>query len=112
MKIGLIQCCRTWQVRGRRNRGRHGRRRHGPPGDASAQASVAPDEATLDRALASDPALTEAFEVAVLGRLAASQQQWTRSGSVVSTLEVELGDVGLNQSGQLVGQRFRPDGAW
>ena len=28
--------------------------------------------------------------VAVLGRLAASQQQWTRRGSVVSTLEVEL----------------------
>jgi len=77
-------------------RGRHGRRRHGPPGDASAQASVAPAEASLDRALASDPALAEALEtaggdgVAVLGRLAASQRQWTRRGSVVSTLEVEL----------------------
>jgi hypothetical protein len=71
-------------------RGKHGRRRHGGPHDASAQASVAPDEAALDRALASDPALSETLEVVVLGRLAASQQQRTRRGSVVSTLEVEL----------------------
>jgi len=71
-------------------RGKHGRRRHGGAHDASAQASVAPDEAALDRALASDPALSETLEVVVLGRLAASQQQRTRRGSVVSTLEVEL----------------------